>query len=107
MHALLWLSLAVVVSSGVAMLFTQDARFLMIKPSVVSVVFGLTMLKPGWMDRYLPADAIKYVPDIAVIFGYVWAGSQFLAAVVNIVVALSVDPVTWATWVSRPTTWSP
>src|SRR5580658_4585813 len=87
-HALLWLSLVVVVSSGAAMLFTQDARFLMIKPSVVSVAFGLTMLKPGWMDRYLPQDALTYVPDIAVIFGYVWAASQFIAAGVNIVVAL-------------------
>jgi len=99
-HALLWLSLVVVVGSGVATLFTQDARFLMIKPSVISVFFGLTMLKPGWMDRYLPKEAIEIVPDIAVIFGYVWAGSMFVAAALNIVLALTLDAVTWATAMS-------
>ena len=99
-HALLWLSLVVVISSGAAMLFTQDARFLMIKPSVISVAFGMTMLKPGWMDRYLPKEALEFLPDIAVIFGYVWAGSQFLAAAVNIVVALNFNALTWASIMS-------
>ena len=99
-HALLWLSLVVVVGSGAATLFTQDARFIMIKPSVISVFFGLTMLKPGWMDRYLPKEAIEIVPDIAVIFGYVWAGSMFVAAALNIVLALRLDPVTWASAMS-------
>jgi intracellular septation protein A len=99
-HPLLWLSLVVVVTSGAATLVTQDARFIMIKPSVISVVFGVIMLKRGWMDRYLPPIALETVPDIAVIFGYIWAGSQFLAAAVNIVVALKFDAVTWASLMS-------
>jgi intracellular septation protein len=99
-HPLLWLSLVVVVASGAATLFTQDARFIMIKPSVISVVFGVIMLKRGWMDRYLPPIALEVVPDIAVIFGYVWAGSQFLGAAVNIVVALKFDAVAWASIMS-------
>jgi intracellular septation protein A len=99
-HPLLWLSLVVVVASGAATLITQDARFIMIKPSVISVVFGVIMLKRGWMDRYLPPIALETVPDIAVIFGYIWAGSQFLAAGVNIVVALKFDAVTWASVMS-------
>ena len=99
-HPLLWLSLVVVVTSGAATLITQDARFIMIKPSVISFVFGLIMLKRGWMDRYLPPIALETVPDIAVIFGYVWAGSQFLAAAVNIAVALKFDAVTWASIMS-------
>src|SRR6185312_11987552 len=78
-HPLLWLSLVVVVASGAATLVTLDARFIMLKPSVISVVFGLIMLKRGWMDRYLPPIALELVPDIGVIFGYVWAGSQFVA----------------------------
>ena len=73
-HPLLWLSLVVVVARGAATLITQDARFIMIKPSVISVVFGVMMLKRGWMDRYLPPIALEVVPDIAVIFGYIWAG---------------------------------
>ncbi len=99
-HPLLWLSLVVVAASGAATLVTQDARFIMIKPSVISFVFGLIMLKRGWMDRYLPPIALEVVPDIAVIFGYVWAGSQFLAAAVNIVVALNFDAVAWASFMS-------
>jgi intracellular septation protein A len=99
-HPLLWLSLVVVIASGAATLITQDARFIMIKPSVISVVFGLIMLKRGWMDRYLPPIALATVPDIAVIFGYVWAGSQFLGAAVNIVVALKFDAVAWASIMS-------
>jgi intracellular septation protein A len=99
-HPLLWLSLVVVVTSGAATLITQDARFIMIKPSVISFVFGLIMLKRGWMDRYLPPIALEVVPDIAVIFGYVWASSQFLAAAVNVVVALNFDAVTWASVMS-------
>jgi intracellular septation protein A len=99
-HPLLWLSLVVVVASGAATLVTQDARFIMIKPSVISFVFGLIMLKRGWMDRYLPPIALEVVPDIAVIFGYIWAGSQFLAAAVNIAVALNFDAVTWASVMS-------
>ncbi len=99
-HPLLWLSLVVVVASGAATLITQDARFIMIKPSVISVVFGVIMLKRGWMDRYLPPIALETVPDIAVIFGYIWAGSQFLAAALNIVVALNFDAVTWASVMS-------
>jgi intracellular septation protein len=99
-HAMLWLSLILVVVSGGATLFTQDARFIMIKPSVVSIAVGMVMLKRGWMDRYLPADAIEIVPDIAVIFGYIWAGSMFFAAALNIVLALRLDPVTWATAMS-------
>jgi intracellular septation protein A len=99
-HPLLWLSLVVVVASGAATLVTQDARFIMIKPSVISVVFGVIMLKRGWMDRYLPPIALEVVPDIAVIFGYVWAASQFVAAALNIVVALNFDAVTWASIMS-------
>jgi intracellular septation protein A len=99
-HPMLWLSLILVVVSGGATLFTQDARFIMIKPSVVSIAVGLVMLKRGWMDRYLPPIAVEIVPDIAIIFGYVWAGSMFFAAALNIVLALRLDAVTWASAMS-------
>ena len=39
-------------------------------------------------------------PDVAVIFGYIWAGSQFLAAALNIVVALNFNAVAWASIMS-------
>ena len=48
------------------------------------------------MNRYLPPVAIEIVPDIAVIFGYVWAGLMFFSAALNLVVALNFSVVTWS-----------
>ena len=79
-----WLSLFLVLGSGTATLLTHDPRFVMIKPSVIYSIVGIVMLKPGWMNRYLPPVAIEIVPDIAVIFGYVWAGLMFFSAALNL-----------------------
>jgi len=95
-----WMSLFLVLGTGTATLLTADPRFIMIKPSVIYTIVGIVMLKPGWMNRYLPPIAIELVPDIAVIFGYVWAGLMFFSAALNIVVALNFDVVTWATFMS-------
>ena len=84
-----WLSLFVVVASGAATLLTHDPRFVMIKPSVLYVVVGLVMLKPGWMNRYLPPVAKQLVPDVATMFGFVWAGLMFVTSALNIIVALN------------------
>ena len=49
-----WMSLFLVVGSGAATLLTKDPRFVMVKPSLIYVVVGVVMLKPGWINRYLP-----------------------------------------------------
>jgi intracellular septation protein len=92
-----WLSLFLVVTSGVATLLTNDPRFVMIKPSVLYAVVGVVMLKPGWMNRYLPPIAKQLVPDVATIFGFVWAGLMFATSALNIVVALNFSVVVWST----------
>jgi intracellular septation protein len=94
--ALQWLSVALVIVGGTASLLTKDPRFIMLKPSVINVIVGVFMLKPGWMNRYLPAEAQEIVPDVAVAFGFVWAGLMFVTAALNIVLALKLDPATWA-----------
>src|ERR1700690_3562645 len=43
-----WMSLFLVVGSGTATLVTADPRFIMVKPSLIYIVVGLVMLKPGW-----------------------------------------------------------
>jgi intracellular septation protein len=95
-----WMSLFLVIASGTATLLTHDPRFIMVKPSLIYVVVGIVMLKRGWMNRYLPPIAMEVVPDIAVIFGYVWSGLMFASAALNLVVALNVDTVTWAAFMS-------
>jgi intracellular septation protein A len=95
-----WLSLFLVVTSGTAALITNDPRFVMVKPSIIYLIVAIVMLKPGWMNRYLPAVAIEFVPDVAVTFGYVWSGLMFFSAILNLVLALEFSPLVWGTTMS-------
>ena len=95
-----WLSLFLVVAAGTATLLTNDPRFVMLKPSLIYIVVGVVMLKPGWMNRYLPPVVNEVVPDIALIFGFVWSGLMFFSAALNLIVALNFSVVTWASFMS-------
>jgi len=95
-EALQWLSLVIILASGAATFATDDPFFVMIKPTIIYLVVGVVMLKRGWMMRYIPPIAQHTVPDLAIAFGYVWAGLMFASAVLNIVLALSLDVTTWA-----------
>jgi intracellular septation protein len=95
-----WMSLFLVLGAGTVTLITNDPRFVMIKPSVIYIIVGVVMLRRGWMNRYLPPIAIALVPDIAVIFGYVWSGLMFFSAVLNVIVALNTSVVTWSVTMS-------
>ncbi|MGH6990895.1 MAG: hypothetical protein ACREE3_13440, partial [Stellaceae bacterium] len=74
----------------------NDPRFIMLKPSVIYVVVGIVMLRPGWMNRYLPPIATELVPDVAYVFGFIWAGLMFLSAGVNIILAVNLSVGAWA-----------
>src|ERR1022692_3647721 len=50
-----WMSLGLVLVMGAATILTRDPRFVMIKPSIVQAGVGLMMLRPGWIERYMPA----------------------------------------------------
>jgi intracellular septation protein len=95
-EALQWLSVVIIVASGSATFLTNDPLFVMLKPTVIYVVVGVVMLKRGWMVRYIPPIAQMTVADLAITFGYVWAGMMFFSAALNIVLALMLDPATWA-----------
>jgi intracellular septation protein len=91
-----WLSLFLVVAAGTATLLTHDPRFVLFKPSIIYAIVGCVMLKPGWLNRYLPEIARTVVSDVAVAVGYVWAGLMFVSAAVNGYIALTCDVSTWA-----------
>ena len=95
-----WLSLFLVLASGTAAFLTNDARFVLYKASIIYVIIGVVMLKPGWMNRYLPAVAIEIVPDIAYIFGFIWSGLMFVSAVVNLWVATHYSLAIWTGFMS-------
>jgi intracellular septation protein len=94
--AMEWLSLFLVVAAGAATLLTDDPRFLLFKPTVIYAIVGAVMLKPGWMNRYLPPIAKALVPDVAAVLGLIWAGLMFLSAAVNAFVVLHFSVATWA-----------
>jgi intracellular septation protein A len=94
--AMQWISIGLVIVAGVASLLTDDPRFVMLKPTVIYCLVGGYMLRPGWLNRYLPPIVIELVPDIAWLFGFVWAGLMFASAALNIVLALTLDPVSWS-----------
>jgi len=95
-----WMSLFLVLASGTAALLTNDARFVLYKASVIYVIVGVVMLKPGWMNRYLPAVAVEVVPDIAYAFGFIWAALMFASAVVNLWVATHYSFAVWTGFMS-------
>jgi intracellular septation protein A len=90
-----WISAAVVLSSGSAALITNNPVFVMVKPSLIYLLVGAAMLKRGWMCRYLPPRALEFVPDLAVTFGYVWAGLMLLSATLNLILALNLSVTAW------------
>ncbi len=95
-----WMSLFLVVGSGAATLVTADPRFIMVKPSLIYIVIGLVMLKPGWMGRYMPPLAMEVMPDLVFIFGFMWAGLMFFSAALNVIVALNFSVAAWASFMS-------
>ena len=95
--ALQWMSLGLVIVMGGASLITHDPRFLMVKPSVIYVVVGATMLQPYWMRRYMPQVARGRIGDRPILVaGYVWAGLMLLTAALNAYVALTFTLAQWA-----------
>jgi intracellular septation protein len=84
-----WMSLILVVASGLATYATEDPRFVMVKPTLIYTAVGIVMLKPGWMLRYIPPVAKAHVEDVATRFGYVWAGLFFVTGAANLAVALA------------------
>jgi intracellular septation protein len=90
-----WVSLVVVMASGTATLVTHNPVFVMLKPSAIYLLVGAAMLKRGWMQRYLPAIAMETMPDMAIGFGYLWAGLMFFSAALNLGLALTSSVVTW------------
>ena len=39
-------------------------------------------------------------PDVAVVFGFLWSGLMFFTAVLNVVLAMKIDALTWSKWMS-------
>lgn len=98
--ALQWLSLGLVTVMGGATLLTHDPRFVMIKPTIIYLAVAAVMLRPGWMNRYLPPVVADYAPELGKAFGYVWCGTMALTALANLALVAHGDPRLWAGFVA-------
>jgi intracellular septation protein len=54
------------------------------------------MLKPGWINRYLPSIAREVASDVATYVGFAWAGLTFVSATLNTYLAVNSVLATWA-----------
>ena len=95
-----WVSVVVVIASSTGTLHTNNPLYVMLQPTAIYLLVGWAMLKRGWMNRYMPQDALDYVPDLAIAFGYVWAGLMFLSAAVNLGLALQLNMKAWSLAIS-------
>jgi intracellular septation protein len=84
-----WTSLALMLVSAAATYLTHDPRFVMVKPTIGYTIVGCLLLRPGWMNRYMPAEFLPLVEGRMMLFGYLWAGLMFITAGLNLVVAVA------------------
>ena len=96
-----WISILVVIVLSAASIVTQSPRFVMLKPSLGHFAIAAAMLKRGWMSRYLPEIAQRYLPESApVVAGYAWAGLMALLGLANIAIALWAPFAIWVWFIS-------
>lgn len=100
LNAMAWASLGLVIVLGSATFFTNDPRFVLMKPAIAHFAIGAIMLKPGWMSRYMPPIVRDTAPELPLIAGYGWAVLMFLLGAGTIVVALTADLKLWTLYVS-------
>ena len=86
--ALQWISLASVLLTAAATLFTGDPRFVMAKPTIVYLIVGSVMLRKGWLNRYIMPEQQALVGDVMDRFGMIWEALMFTSAALNLVVAV-------------------
>ncbi|HQV04610.1 MULTISPECIES: septation protein IspZ [unclassified Novosphingobium] len=87
-----WASIAVVLIVGTLTLLTNDPRFVLVKATLVYGIIGSSMLKRGWMARYIPAIAAAHLPtSLLGWFEKAWAALLLGTGVLNFTLVLAVS----------------
>ncbi len=90
-----WMSLFLVIVFGGAGLLLHDARFVMIKPTIIYIAVGLVMIRAGWMSGYMPAIVRRHGGDIVRAFEVMWALVMFATAAANAALVIHGDIALW------------
>jgi intracellular septation protein A len=87
-----WASVGMILLFGGLTLLTRDPRFILIKATIFYLAFGGTMLRAGWMTRYIPPIASGHLPAKLVSgFERGWAVLMLGTGALNLALALLID----------------
>ncbi|MEP9359132.1 septation protein IspZ [Sphingomonas sp. KR3-1] len=90
---LLLMGVALTAALGTMTFFTHDARFMLLKPSIIYAAIGTTMLPRGWVTRYVPEIARELLPQSTFDrVGWGWAALTLGTALLNIVLVATLAP---------------
>jgi len=95
-----WLSLFLIIAAGGTTLYTNDPRFVLIKPSIGHFAIGTIMLRRNWMMRYMPEIVRQTAPDLILGAGYLWAALMFVLGAGTVATALTGDMKLWTFYVT-------
>jgi intracellular septation protein A len=85
-----WASIALVLVVGALTLLTNDPRFVLVKATLVYGIIGTSMLKRGWMERYIPSIAAAHLPNSLLgWFEKAWAALLLGTGVLNLILVLA------------------
>jgi intracellular septation protein A len=77
-----WMSIALVIGLGALTFYTQDSRFIRLKPTIAHAIVAAVMLKPGWQRPYMPEIVRTWMSaGELTAWGFVWAGWEILLGV--------------------------
>jgi intracellular septation protein A len=96
-----YLSVILVIVTGVTTIITKDPHFVMIKSSLISLAVAGVMLRTNWMEPYLP-PIVKDNLDQRIILwtSRGWGILLVALAIANAIVALEFSTNVWAWYAS-------
>jgi intracellular septation protein A len=99
--ALQYLSVVLVVVTGVTTIITKDPHFVMIKSSLISLAVGGVMLSTNWMAPYLPPILTDNLDRKIIAWtSRAWGILQIVLAIANAFVAFTFSTNIWVWYAS-------
>src|SRR5262245_18265594 len=98
---MVWFSCGLVIVLGATSLALNDARYVMVKPSIGQFAVATAMMRRGWLFRYMPPIVQENVSQgVIVAAGYAWSGLIFTLGLINLYIATSFSVEIWAWWIT-------
>jgi len=96
-----YLSVILVIVTGVTTIITKDPHFVMIKSSLISLAVAGVMLRTNWMEPYLPTIVRENLDGRIILWTSRGWGILLVAlAIANAIVALEFSTNVWAWYAS-------